>query len=119
MNFYNYTFFRVYRFLKQLKSTNARNMAVGLVTLIISLAIFKVYTLIHEYILHKANLSYNEVALPLFLLVFFTYVMNTIIVEYGSGYRKVEIEFEAKGPNSNYDFVLIVVLAVIVVLFLV
>jgi hypothetical protein len=63
MTFYRYLYFRIYKFFENLKSRNAHNMALGILTLPVGLLIYKCHLLLNRYI-HGKELNYEEIAVP-------------------------------------------------------
>jgi hypothetical protein len=118
MTFYRYIYFRIYRFFENLNSRNAHNMALGILTLPIGLVIYKCHLLLMRYMQGK-ELVYDEIAIPYLVIFLAIYAANNFLLQRDSKYDETEGFFERKEQPKSYDFLLIGLVAVIILIFVI
>lgn len=118
MTFYRYIFFKVYRFFERLKSRNAHNSALGVISVPILLLVYKIHSLISEYVFNE-RLNFDAIVIPYLIIFFAIYAANYFLLQSGSKYFKTEDFFERGAQPKSYDFLLIGLIAFMIVIFVI
>lgn len=118
MTFYRYIFFKIYRFFERSKSRNVHNLALGIISVTIMLLVYKIHALLSEYFIRK-ELSFDKIAIPYLIIFFLIYAVNYFLLQKDSKYLEIHDFFEKKGQPKYYDFLLIGLVALTIVIFVI
>jgi len=118
MTFYRYIFFRIYRLFENLKSTNAHNIASGLLTIPLGLLVYKIHFLFSKFLLDQ-SLNFDEIVIPYLIVFLVIYSINYFLLQRGSKYLETEDFFRYKKQPKFYDFILVGLVACMIAVFVI
>lgn len=85
-----------------MKSTNAPNLASGLLVLLIGLLIFNIHLLIAKLLVGQ-DLKFSDVVIPCFILFASLYVINDLLLVSNLKYLKIEDFFIQKKHPKYFE----------------
>jgi uncharacterized membrane protein len=117
MVLYRYLYFRIYTLFEKLKSSNAHNLSLGMMSVLIVLLIYKGHAFFIKFRTGR-ELSYEEVERPYIGLLFIIYALNYLILEHNSKYLATEARFQEDKRSKIYNFILVGLIVFIIAIFI-
>jgi len=117
MRFYRWIFFKLYEFFQKLNSSNSYNSALGVLSGLLMLLVFRFHLLVNKYFIGK-QLDYNEIAIPYLMVFVVILAINYFLLAKDSQYLTAE-DFFKKEDQTKYNRLLIGVLVLMVVILII
>ncbi len=115
MTFHKYLYYRIYRLFHLMKSRNAHNMTVGVITIFLFLITYKAHVLILKYIFNEAFI-YKTFEIPYMIVVLTLFAINSYLYRNAKSQELFEA-LEKKTRQTTFDAFLIGIAALLVLVF--
>jgi len=115
VNFYKFIFFKIFKGFENIRFTNVSNSTLGMLSALVTIWLFAVYTLFNEYALDR-TITYKDLAIKFLITYFFVAVANYFVFIFGSKYSLIVASFEKKEHPKSFDLMFAILIGATVLI---